>query len=98
MVPVLEAGTEWTGLGLTAADWCAVLALIGSLIVTLVRLIKVMDKLNNSVDRLDKSNDRRDKVIDEMSKHIQKHDEQFIKDEARINELAEKIEKGDKVR
>lgn len=94
----LIAGSEWTGLGLTAADWCAVLALVGSVVMTLARLIKVMDKLSSSVDRLDESNGRRDKVIDELSRHIQKHDEQFIKDEARINELAEKIEKGDKVR
>lgn len=94
----LIAGAEWTGLGLTAADWCAVLALVGSVVMTLARLIKVMDKLSSSVDRLDESNGRRDQVIDELSRHIQKHDEQFIKDEARINEIAKEIEEGDRKR
>ncbi|MCC4501824.1 DUF948 domain-containing protein [Limosilactobacillus reuteri] len=88
----LTAASEWTGLGLTAADWCAVLALVGSLIATLIKLIKVMNNLTISIDELNESNRKRDRAIDELTKHVQQHDEQFIRDEARLNQIAKQLE------
>lgn len=90
------ASSEWTGLGLTAADWCAVLALVGSLIATLIKLIKVMNNLTISIDELNESNRKRDRAIDELTRHVQQHDKQFIKDEARLNQIAKQLERGSK--
>ena len=90
------ATSEWTGLGLTAADWCAVLALVGSLIATLIKLIKVMNNLTISIDELNESNRKRDRAIDELTRHVQRHDEQFIKDEARLNQIAKELEGSNK--
>lgn len=94
------SNAEWTGLGLTAADWCAVLALVGSLIATLIatliKLIKVMNNLTISIDELNESNRKRDRAIDELTRHVQKHDEQFIRDEARLNQIAKQLERGSK--
>lgn len=90
------AASEWTGLGLTAADWCAVLALVGSLIATLIKLIKVVNNLTISIDELNESNRKRDQAIDELTRHVQKHDEQFIRDEARLNQIAKELEGSNK--
>lgn len=90
------ANAEWTGLGLTAADWCAVLALVGSLIATLIKLIKVMNNLTISIDELNESNRKRDRAIDELTRHVQQHDKQFIKDEARLNQIARQLEGSSK--
>lgn len=89
----LLGNAEWTGLGLTAADWCAVLALAGSLIATLIKLIKVMNNLTISIDELNESNRKRDRAIDELTRHVQQHDKQFIKDEARLNQIAKQLER-----
>ena len=98
---------EWTGLGLTAGDWCAVITLIillitslGGLLIVVLRdkltnpLSDVITKLSDTVDRLIDANRQRDKQYEELTRHVAKHDRQFVRDEERINEIFRRI-KGD---
>lgn len=98
---------EWTGLGLTASDWAAVITLLillittlGGLLIVVLRdkltnpLSRVIDKLSDSVDRLVKANDKRDKQYEELTEHVAKHDQQFVRDEERINEIYRQLNNG----
>ena len=98
---------EWTGLGLTAGDWCAVITLIillitslGGLLIVVLRdkltnpLSDVITKLSDTVDRLIDANRQRDKQYEELTRHVAKHDRQFVRDEERINEIFHRL-KGD---
>lgn len=100
---------EWTGLGLTAADWAAVITVIILIISTLSGLLilvlkdkltnplsLVIDKLSDSVDRLVKANDKRDEQYKELTEHVAKHDRQFVRDEERINEIYRQLNTGGK--
>lgn len=51
-----------------------------------------MNNLTISIDELNESNKKRDHAIDELTKHVQQHDEQFIRDEARLNQIAKQLE------
>lgn len=99
------ASSEWTGLGLTAGDWCAVITLIillitslGGLLIVVLRdkltnpLSDVITKLSDTVDRLIKANEQRDKQYDELTRHVAKHDRQFVRDEERIAEIFRRLE------
>lgn len=101
------ASQEWTGLGLTAGDWCAVITLIillitslGGLLIIVLRdkltnpLSQVITKLSDTVDRLIEANRERDAQYEELTQHVAKHDKQFVRDEERIAELFRQI-KGD---
>ena len=92
---------EWTGLGLTAADWVALITLVGGLLGVLVGGIKLIDDLrhaisdlNQTVKDMNEANDRRDADYRKMSNHLQKHDKQFIRDEERINEIFRLLKGG----
>ena len=98
---------EWTGLGLTASDWAAVITLLLLLITTLGGLLiivlrdkltnplsRVIDKLSDTVDRLIEANTKRDEQYAELTKHVEQHDKQFIQDEAKINEVFDLIKNG----
>lgn len=98
---------EWTGLGLTASDWAAVITLLlllistlGGLLIVVLRdkltnpLSRVIDKLSDTVDRLIEANTKRDEQYVELTKHVEEHDKQFIKDEAKINEMFDLIKNG----
>lgn len=85
------ASAEWTGFGLTAADWVALLTLAGTLIATLIKLIRVIDKLSSQLDDLHRSNENLNKQYRDLSEHLQRHDRQFIKDEMRLEELRREI-------
>lgn len=98
---------EWTGLGLTAGDWCAVITLVvllisslGGLLIVVLRdkltnpLSAVITKLSDTVDRLIDANRERDRQYEELTRHVAKHDRQFVRDEERINEIFRRI-KGD---
>lgn len=104
---IASTAQEWTGLGLTASDWAAVITLLlllittlGGLLIVVLRdkltnpLSRVIDKLSDSVDRLVKANDKRDKQYEELTEHVEQHDKQFIKDEAKINEMFDLIKTG----
>lgn len=91
---------EWVGLGMTAADWAAgitvIILIISTLCGLLILVLKdkltnplsiVIDKLSDSVDRLVKANDKRDQQYKELTEHVAKHDQQFVRDEERINEI-----------
>lgn len=95
-----ESNGEWVGMGMTAADWAAVITLLillittlGGLLIVVLRdkltnpLSLVIDKLSDSVDRLVKANDKRDQQYKELTEHVAKHDQQFVRDEERINEI-----------
>ena len=101
------ASQEWTGLGLTAGDWCAVITLVvllisslGGLLIVVLRdkltnpLSAVITKLSDTVDRLIDANRQRDRQYEELTRHVAKHDRQFVRDEERINEIFRRI-KGD---
>ena len=83
--------TEWTGLGLTATDWIAVLTLAGTLIGTLIKLIRVIDKLSNQLDDLHEANKNLNQQYQQISEHLQRHDRQFIKDEMKLEEIRKEI-------
>lgn len=98
---------EWTGLGLTASDWAAVITLLlllistlGGLLIVVLRdkltnpLSRVIDKLSDTVDRLIEANTKRDEQYAELTKHVEQHDKQFILDEAKINEVFDLIKNG----
>lgn len=98
---------EWTGLGLTASDWAAVITLLlllistlGGLLIVVLRdkltnpLSRVIDKLSDTVDRLIEANTKRDEQYVELTKHVEQHDKQFILDEAKINEVFDLIKNG----
>lgn len=98
---------EWTGLGLTASDWAAVITLLlllistlGGLLIVVLRdkltnpLSRVIDKLSDTVDRLIEANTKRDEQYAELTKHVEQHDKQFILDEAKINEMFDLIKNG----
>ena len=100
---------EWTGLGLTASDWAAVITLLlllistlGGLLIVVLRdkltnpLSRVIDKLSDTVDRLIEANTKRDEQYVELTKHVEQHDKQFIKDEAKINKMFDLIKTGGK--
>ena len=101
------ANREWVGLGMTAADWAAVITLLillittlGGLLIVVLRdkltnpLSLVIDKLSDSVDRLVKANDKRDQQYKELTEHVAKHDQQFVRDEERINEIYRQLNTG----
>lgn len=101
------ANREWVGLGMTAADWAAVITVIILIISTLSGLLIlvlkdkltnplsiVIDKLSDSVDRLVKANDKRDQQYKELTEHVAKHDQQFVRDEERINEIYRQLNTG----
>lgn len=103
------ASSEWTGLGLTAGDWAAVITLIILLITTLGGLLiivlrekltnplsEIITKLSDTVDRLIKANEKRDKQYDELTRHVAKHDRQFVRDEERIAEIFRRLEGDEK--
>lgn len=98
---------EWVGMGMTAADWAAVITLLillittlGGLLIVVLRdkltnpLSLVIDKLSDSVDRLVKANDKRDQQYKELTEHVAKHDQQFVRDEERINEIYRQLNNG----
>lgn len=87
------AAAEWTGLGLTAADWVAILSLGGALIGTLIKLIRVIDKLSSQLDDLHESNENLNNQYKDLAEHLQRHDQQFIKDEMRLEELRREVGK-----
>lgn len=104
---IASTSSEWTGLGLTASDWAAVITLLLLLITTLGGLLiivlrdkltnplsRVIDKLSDTVDRLIEANTKRDEQYAELTKHVEQHDKQFIKDEAKINEMFDLIKTG----
>lgn len=101
------SANEWTGLGLTASDWAAVITLLlllittlGGLLIVVLRdkltnpLSRVIDKLSDTVDRLIEANSKRDEQYAELTKHVEQHDKQFIRDEAKINEVFDLIKNG----
>lgn len=104
---IASASSEWTGLGLTASDWAAVITLLlllittlGGLLIVVLRdkltnpLSRVIDKLSDTVDRLIEANTKRDEQYVELTKHVEQHDKQFILDEAKINEVFDLIKNG----
>lgn len=104
---IASTAQEWTGLGLTASDWAAVITLLlllistlGGLLIVVLRdkltnpLSRVIDKLSDTVDRLIEANTKRDEQYVELTKHVEQHDKQFIKDEAKINEMFDLIKNG----
>ena len=106
-ITLTASAQEWTGLGLTAGDWCAVITLVvllisslGGLLIVVLRdkltnpLSAVITKLSDTVDRLIDANRQRDRQYEELTRHVAKHDRQFVRDEERINEIFRRI-KGD---
>lgn len=104
---IASTAQEWTGLGLTASDWAAVITLLlllistlGGLLIVVLRdkltnpLSRVIDKLSDTVDRLIEANTKRDEQYVELTKHVEQHDKQFIQDEAKINEVFDLIKNG----
>ena len=104
---IASTAQEWTGLGLTASDWAAVITLLlllistlGGLLIIVLRdkstnpLSRVIDKLSDTVDRLIEANTKRDEQYTELTKHVEQHDKQFIQDEAKINEVFDLIKNG----
>lgn len=104
---IASTAQEWTGLGLTASDWAAVITLLlllistlGGLLIVVLRdkltnpLSRVIDKLSDTVDRLIEANTKRDEQYVELTKHVEQHDKQFILDEAKINEVFDLIKNG----
>ena len=81
------AAAQWTGLGLTVGDWTALVTLIGSVAFMIYKLGRIMARLNDSIDELNRQNAKRDASLDELTAHVQRHDQQFIRDEERINQL-----------
>ena len=107
IITLTASAQEWTGLGLTAGDWCAVITLVvllisslGGLLIVVLRdkltnpLSAVITKLSDTVDRLIDANRQRDRQYEELTRHVAKHDRQFVRDEERINEIFRRI-KGD---
>ena len=86
ILPIIAA-TQWTGLGLTVGDWTALVTLLGSVAFMIYRLGRIMARLNDSIDELNRQNAKRDASLDELTAHVQRHDQQFIRDEERINQL-----------
>lgn len=86
ILPIIAAA-QWTGLGLTVGDWTALITLIGSVAFMIYRLGRIMARLNDSIDELNRQNAKRDASLDELTAHVQRHDQQFIRDEERINQL-----------
>lgn len=86
ILPIIAAA-QWTGLGLTVGDWTALATLIGSVAFMIYRLGRIMARLNDSIDELNRQNAKRDASLDELTAHVQRHDQQFIRDEERINQL-----------
>lgn len=107
MFTLTASAQEWTGLGLTAGDWCAVITLIillitslGGLLIVILRdkltnpLSEVITKLSDTVDRLIEANKQRDEQYDELTKHVARHDKQFVRDEERIAEIFRRLKEG----
>lgn len=97
----ITAGAEWTGLGLTATDWVALITLGGSCIGLLIGAIKLIDDLrhaiadlNDTIKDMNKANEKRDRDYQKLSEHLAKHDSQFVKDEERIAELFRLLNNG----
>lgn len=86
ILPIIAAA-QWTGLGLTVGDWTALITLIGSVAFMIYKLGRIMARLNDSIDELNRQNAKRDASLDELTAHVQRHDQQFIRDEERINQL-----------
>lgn len=86
ILPIIAAN-QWTGLGLTVGDWAALITLIGSVAFMIYKLGRIMARLNDSIDELNRQNAKRDASLDELTTHVQRHDQQFIRDEERINQL-----------
>lgn len=86
ILPIIAAA-QWTGLGLTVGDWTALVTLIGSVAFMIYKLGRIMARLNDSIDELNRQNAKRDASLDELTAHVQRHDQQFIRDEERINQL-----------
>lgn len=95
------ASSEWTGFGLTAGDWVAIITLIGGLLGLLIGAIKLIDDLrhaisdlNDTVRAMNDANKQRDEDYKKMSDHLQRHDRQFVRDEERINEIFRLLKNG----
>ena len=86
ILPIIAAA-QWTGLGLTVGDWTALITLIGSVAFMIYKLGRIRARLNDSIDELNRQNAKRDASLDELTAHVQRHDQQFIRDEERINQL-----------
>lgn len=86
ILPIIAAA-QWTGLGLTVGDWTALITLLGSVAFMIYKLGRIMARLNDSIDELNRQNAKRDASLDELTAHVQRHDQQFIRDEERINQL-----------
>ena len=92
---------EWTGMGLTATDWVALITLAGSCIGLLIGAIKLIDDLrhaiadlNDTIKDMNEANAKRDRDYQKLSEHLAKHDSQFVRDEERIAELFRLLNNG----
>lgn len=101
MFPIYTASAQLLLLGMTVGDWVALLTLIGSVGYSLYRIGRIMSRLSDSIDtlnsitrRINDDNKARDEKLAEHDRHLQRHDEQLIKDEATLSHVIEQIENG----
>ena len=98
---LILGAAEWTGMGLTATDWVALITLGGSCIGLLIGAIKLIDDLrhaiadlNDTIKDMNEANAKRDRDYQKLSEHLAKHDSQFVRDEERIAELFRLLNNG----
>lgn len=101
---VIPLATEATFGGMTVADIVTLLTFIGAIIggiwagvvwvldKKLVQPLRIMiDKLNMHIDQSDKAMKDRDRRYERLEDKVAKHDRQFIRDEGKISELFDEI-------
>lgn len=98
MFSTFTCASELLIAGMTIGDWVALISLIASLLFGLYRIGKIMSRLSDSIDSLNKitkrindDNNRRDRKLEDHERHLQRHDEQLIKDETVLSQVVEQI-------